>query len=88
MRRLIKFTTQLSFQILILGLIGFFGTYISDYLEHTKWFGDFKGRRGLEWGARHYWYIWIVSILVFIQIVRIIIWCIAFWDKQISENLS
>ena len=40
MKRIIKFTTLLSLQILLLGAIGFAGTYFSEYLADNKMFGD------------------------------------------------
>ena len=60
--------------------IGIAGTYLSDYLISINWFGDadvyqFNWRSGnkeryTEWGARHYWYNWSVSISFVISIVR------------------
>tara|TARA_R110000765_G_scaffold53454_2_gene107172 strand:+ start:1791 stop:2060 length:270 start_codon:yes stop_codon:yes gene_type:complete len=89
MKKAIRFTTGLSLQILLLGVTGFFGTFLSDYLESINGFGDFvNSREQMELGARHIWYIWILLILVLIQIVRIVMWSVAFWDEEAKKILS
>ena len=89
MKKAIRFTTGLSLQILLLGVTGFFGTFLSDYLVSIEGFGDFiNSRGGMEWGARHMWYVWILVTLVLIQIVRIVMWSIAFWDEEVKKQLS
>jgi len=94
MKKGIKFTTGLTLQILLLGTIGFFGTFFSDYLESVGWFADTLtdrirgGKPYIEWGARHCWYVWTLVFVVLIQIVRIIMWSIGFWIKEVEEVLS
>ena len=84
MKRIIKFTTGLSLQILLLGLIGFFGTFFSEYISSVGGFGDSAD----ELGARHYWYNWTVTLLFLIQIARILIWTSCYWDKELNDELN
>ena len=94
MKKAIRFTTGLSLQIILLGAIGFFGTFLSDYLADMGWFGDtieksVHGDWNNEiWGARHRWYVVTLVLLVVIQIVRIVMWSVSFWDPKAKEVLN
>lgn len=77
MKKINKVFTTITISILVLSLIGIFGTYLSDYLIEINWFGDSKpyktscGNR-VDWGARHYWYNWGVSLLFITSLARAI----------------
>ena len=71
-KSVLKFIMLLSLQVLLLGATGFFGTYLSEYIDTVNGFGDNGGH--VEWGARRCWYNWTLIILVIIQIVRIVSW--------------
>jgi len=94
MKKAIRFTTGLSLQILLLGLIGFFGTFLSDHLDSIGWFGDETkdymrgGVMHVEWGARHLWYVWTLVAIVLTQIARMVMWSVAFWDEEAKKILS
>jgi len=94
MKKAIRFTTGLTLQVILLGAIGFFGTFFSDYLDSIGWFGDVltdkirSGEQYVEWGARHLWYVCTLIIVVLIQITRIIMWSIAFWDEETKKLMS
>lgn len=76
-----KIFNQLAVQIFIIGFIGIAGTFLSDYLIKNNFFGDtstthdygYGLRTCYEWGVRHYWYNWIVSILFILQVIRTIV---------------
>lgn len=92
MKKTVKYTSLLTLQILILGLIGIFGTFLSDYLISINWFGDYYEyyeyleKNVLQYGARRHWYNWIVSIIFFIQVFRIIAWSVKFWEDELKIN--
>lgn len=91
MKKAVKYTSLLTLQIILLGLIGIFGTFLSDYLVSINWFGDYVGidyftnKKELMYGSRHYWYNWVISVLFIVQVGRIIIWSIHYWDDEINK---
>jgi len=94
MKKAIKFTTGLTLQIILIGAIGFFGTFFSDYLESIGWFGDVLtdrirgGEPYIEWGARHNWYVCTLVIVFLVQVARLVMWSIAFWDEEFKKALN
>ena len=75
-----KFFLEISLQILVLTIVGIAGTYLSDHLSSIGFFGDTPSNQnagGIDpynnWGARHYWYFWAVTILCALQVIRIVI---------------
>lgn len=96
MKKIIKFTTGLTFQILLLSAIGMIGTFLSDYLVDLNWFNDYteisnKYSKPFEddiWGARHYWYNITVSVLFVIQGIRIVLWSFAYWSTDFQEQIN
>jgi len=76
----IKVVNALVVTLVLLFVVGFFATYIHDYLDINKMFGDYKGigmnnKYGDVWGARHYWYTWGCLILFLLSLIRIVILC-------------
>jgi hypothetical protein len=76
---------RIQLQIIIVILIGFFGTFIGDYISSIGGFGDYVvnstrcvhfGVRidgsHVHWGARHYWYVYGAAALVITSIIKII----------------
>ena len=88
MKKIIKFTTQLSLQIILLSIIGILGSYFSDYLSTTGFFNDTISEKADEfgsftrWGARHMWYFWTVLVLFLIQIFRIMYWVGSYLSEE------
>lgn len=82
MNRQVKFIFLLSLQVILLFIVGMFGTFLSEYLQQIGFFADvylkepvfneFSGSSHWEWGARHYWYFWMVVVLFILQIIRIV----------------
>ena len=92
---MIKFT-NISIQVLIIGVIGFCWTYFGDYLQEINMFGDTvcnnttehthdwsgycKGNK-VFWGARHYWYNWTLAIITTLQVIRLIVYSIGLFNN-------
>lgn len=84
-----KFSLLLVLWLLMLFSITIGCTYLSEYLEQIKFFGDVwytnTGTYGYdnsheEWGARHIWYAILCTLLFILSLIRIIVWIIKYWD--------
>lgn len=83
-----KFINGLSLQVILLCVIGMGGTFFGDYLNSMNWFGDYyvdgwNNTKVLKWGARHYWYNWGLATLTILQLVRMLLWSIEYWNKSV-----
>jgi len=79
----------ISFRIIILCLIGMFGTYISEIDGMREFFGDklvfapwSRTETEWDWGARHYWYFWMVTILFVWSLINLFVSAYRLIDKN------
>lgn len=94
MNRVTKYTIYLSIWIVIMCTTGILFTYLNDTLQSSGFFGDTKfipknqwetsGVIDTEhlWGARHYWYFWMCTLLFLLSVVRVIFWSYWYWDED------
>lgn len=94
MKQAAKFTIYLGLYIVALFSTGIVFTFINDALQASGFFGDtlnakFDNSGGPDgwhsWGARHYWYFWMCILLFALSVVRIIMWCVWYWDRKIFD---
>jgi len=69
---------------------GFFGDTL--FKPYTGNYGQFIKYHGIidqkyEWGPRHYWYFWMCILLFILSALRIVIWCVWYWDKKVIDKL-
>lgn len=77
----LKFFTKLSLQVVILFGIAIIYSFLTEYLQSSGFFGDIPADNpeehgidvGWNWGARHYLFFWMSTLLFVIQFVRIIV---------------
>jgi len=92
MKKHLSFWWRLTAQITIVFFIGMMMTFVNDLIQCTGFFGDILLSRPKEndfmvdemheWGARHYWYFWLMVILFILSLVRIVLWINWFWSKE------
>ena len=92
MKKINRIFNVISINILVLFLIGFFGTYFSDLLNEYGLFGDYcdDNRSAWDgqychWGARHYWYVWGVFFLFVANLVRSVFRVISVIKEEYPE---
>jgi|TARA_R110000796_G_scaffold149308_1_gene266156 hypothetical protein len=87
-KKINKVFSTITVSLLILMSIAILGTYLSDYLESIKWFGDSepytdeRKRLSVDWGARHYWYNWGVALLFLTSLGRAVAQVVIIIDED------
>lgn len=89
MKRKVFYT--IAIRILILGIIGSLMSFIPEHLR--GYFGDvqlpqpksFGIDSGWDWGVRHYWYFWTMTILFILTIVDLFVTAISVITKEYPE---
>lgn len=72
--------TNLAVRIVLFSMVGLAMTYLGDYLRASGFFGDRPETGqvgcfvcdGVNWGARHYWYVWSCFALFMLGLVRLV----------------
>ena len=87
-----KIFNIITFNVIILLMIGIASTYLSDYLTSINWFGDYNEYKYSlyyekyityeYWGPRHYWYNWGLFILFILSIIRSIVRINEIYEKN------
>ena len=90
----LKIFFHIAIRIVILFSMGFFMSYLSEYLRpyfgdtmQTKdSYGDFIND-GYDWGARHYWYFWCMFCLFILSLIDIFISIFNLIDREYKKYL-
>lgn len=87
----------IAIRIIILFTIGSLMTFVPDHLRaffgdtvhvcDTGWHshGFFGIDKSYEWGARHYWYFWMMVLLFLLSLVNVIVGIIKLVNKHYPE---
>jgi hypothetical protein len=95
MKKAMIYTWKLSLWIFSLFTIMMLISYFNNYLQTSGFFGDTYlgpnhkcegGDCDWDWGARHYWYLWMGVFLFIIQIIRIFIWSGNYWKHELNRR--
>ena len=80
----------IAIRIIVLCALGMIGTYIPEHLR--DFFGDkllgpevtFKTSpdEDWEWGARHIWYFWGMTLLFVLSLINVVVGCIKLINKH------